>query len=602
MGFHTHVLKRTVLPMIALVAASVPALAVVSVVPPPSAAPGKVQAVVPGLTYTVLNRPGPQVVHVLTMRPNALLSLAPSQMSGSLSQRATLSSGMAARLPTGATAGINADYFDLTTGTPSGVLTVGQHLWTSPEPSRSALTIANGGALSIGKLTLAGRYQKLDPAGATPQPIRTFRAVNRLLPATSSTGVVVYTPDLGRPTPSTPGYEAVVALDGSVALSINTPVQGTVVAQATGGSTVVAPGQIVIYGKNGSGNNVATELAVGSRVQIEAAIAGIAPDAWGSVGGGPMLVQGGVPIVSPGEGFRASQLTAYTTRTAVGQTADGRILMVVSEGPQQGKKGYTAAQQGEMMVSLGATDAIGFDAGGSSLMALGRQQLIPWTSERAIADGLIASYLGAQISIPNPQRLSPNGDGLADSAALDVQSPVAGHTVVSLARRGGAFSTTLLDHSSGPASNQIAIDPATLAMPEGPYVVTSTLTPADGSAPTTMNRNLVVDGTLGAMKAALKYVGKGKAKGKPKGKPKGKERRTTMSTSFTLSRIARVTVKIVNRSGATVATAASNKKFSAGSRTVAWSGTALPAGKYSVVVMARSSYGLSGLQDSLRLR
>ncbi len=113
-----------------------------------------------------------------------------------------------------------------------------------------------------------------------------------------------------------------------------------------------------------------------------------------------------------------------------------------------------------------------------------------------------------------------------------------------------------------------------------------------------MNRNLVVDGTLGTMKAALKYVGKGKAKGKPK----GKERRTTMSTSFVLSRIARVTVKIVNRSGATVATAASNKKFSAGSRTVAWSGAALPAGRYSVVVMARSAYGLSGLQDSLRLR
>ncbi len=598
MGFHTHVLKRTILPMIALAAASVPALAVVSVVPPPSAAPGKVQAVVPGLTYTVLNRPGPQVLHMLTMRPNALLSLAPSQLSGSLSQRATLSSGMAARLPTGATAGINADYFDLTTGTPSGVLSVGQRLWTSPEPSRSTLTIANGGALSVGKLTLAGRYQKLDPAGATPQPIRTFRAVNRALPSTSSTGVVIYTPELGRPTPSTPGYEAVVALDGGVALSINAPVQGTVVAQATGGGITVAPGQIVIYGKNASGNNVATEMTVGSRVQIEAAIAGIAPDAWGSVGGGPMLVQGGVPIVSPGEGFRASQLTAYTTRTAVGQTADGRILMVVSEGPQQGKKGYTAAEQGEMMVSLGATDAIGFDAGGSSLMALGRQQLIPWTSERPIADGLIASYLGAQISIPNPQRLSPNGDGLADSGTLDVQSPVAGHTVVALTRRGGAFSTTLLDQIGGPASNQVAIDPATLAMPEGPYVVTSTLTPADGSAPTTMNRNLVVDGTLGTMKAALKYVGKGKAKGKPK----GKERRTTMSTSFTLSRIARVTVKIVNRSGATVATAASNKKFSGGRRTVAWSGTALPAGRYSVVVMARSSYGLSGLQDSLRLR
>ena len=216
---------------------------------------------------------------------------------------------------------------------------------------------------------------------------------------------------------------------------------------------------------------------------------------------------------------------------------------------------------------------------------------MPWTSERPIADGLIASYSGAQISIPDPQRVSPNGDGLADSATLDAQSPVAGHTVVTVARRGGGgFSTTLLDQSGGPANNQLTIDPKSLGMPEGPYVVTTTLTPADGSAPTTMNRNLTVDGTLGNMKASLKYSGKGKG------------RRTAMTTRFSLTRQSKVTVKIVNNAGSTVATVVSNRKYSPGSRTVTWTGKALPAGPYSVVVLAKNSYGTSGLQDSLRLR
>jgi hypothetical protein len=537
-----------------------------------------------------MNRAGPQVLHVLTMRPNALLSLAPAQLSGSLSARATLTSGMTARLATGATAGINADYFDLATGTPSGVLSNG-HLWTSPEPSRSALTIANGGALSVGKLTLAGRYQKLDPTAAAPFPIVGFRSVNRALASTSTTGVVVYTSDFGRPTPKGGVQEALVSLDGGVPLPVNAPVQGTVVSQGSGGGLTAGPGQVIISGKSTSGNVVTRDLTPGSRVSIEAAIAGIPADAWGSVGGGPMLVQGGVAIPSAGEGFTASQLTGRTTRTAVGQTADGRILMVVSEGPQQGKKGYTAAEQATLMVSLGAVDAVGFDSGGSSLMALGRDQIVPWTSERPIADGLIATYTGAQISIPNPQRVSPNGDGLADSATVDAQSPVAGHTVVTIARRGGGgFSSTLLDQSGGPADNQITIDPKSLGMPEGPYVVTTTLTPADGTAPTTMNRNLTVDGTLGNMKASLKYSGKGAS------------RRTAMSTSFTLTRQSKVTVKIVNNAGSTVATAVSNKKYSPGARTVTWNGKALPAGSYNVVVLAKNSYGTSGLQDSLRLR
>jgi hypothetical protein len=590
MGFHTLVISRLILPVAALAALAAPALGAVSVVPPPSAAAGKAQPLVPGLTYTLMRRAGGQVLHVLTMRPTAspLLSLAPADLSGSLSTRASLSSGMATRLATGATAGINADFFDLATGTPSGVLS-NNHLWTSPETSRSALTIASGGALSIGRLTLAGRYQRLDPAAPTPYPITTFRAVNRPLPSSSATGVVVYTSDLGRPTPTGGVQEALISLDGGAALPVNAPVQGTVVAVGSGGGSTMAPGQVVISGKGTSGNVVTRDLVPGSRVSLEAAIAGIPAGAWGAIGGGPMLVQGGIAITSPDEGFSSSQISSRTTRSAVCQTNNGRILMVVSEGPQQGRRGYTMAEQANLMVSLGCMEAMGFDAGGSSLMALGRDQIVPWSNERPIADALIVNYTGAQISIPSPQRVSPNGDGLAESATLDAQSPVAGHTVVTIARRGGGFSTTLLDRSGGPDNTQISINPKSLGMPEGPYVVTSTLTPADGSTPTTMNRNLTVDRTLGNLRTSLKLTGKGAG------------RRTALRARFTLTRQSKTTVKIVSSAGTTVATAVSNRKYSPGSRTVTWTGKALPKGTYTVVVLARNSYGTSGLQESRRL-
>ncbi len=584
------ILRRVLIPAAIAACAAAPALGAVTPVPTSGAAAGKTTAIVPGISYKVVRRAGPQVVHVVTFRANALTRLAPAQASGSLVRRATLSSGMSARLAQGATAGINADYFGLSTGTPSGVLSVGTRLLTSPEAARSALTIGAGGALSVGRLALAGRYQRLDDAGETPFPIRTFRAVNRPLPATSGTGVVVYTPERGAPTPTQPGYEVVVALDGGGGLSVNGSVQGTVIAQRAGGGTAMAEGQVVLYGKNTSGTAIQNELPNGSRVEIEAAIPGIGADAWGAVGGGPMIVQSGVPVADAGEGFTTTQIRSRTTRTAVGQTGDGAILMVVSEGPQQGVRGYTAAEQGTLMASLGAVDAIGFDSGGSSLMAIGPNQLVPWAGERAIADMLVAYYAGAQLSIPADNRVTPNRDGITDSVTLGAQSPVAGRTVVTIARRGGGYSSTLLDRSGPQAYTPITIDPRAIGMKEGPYNITATLTPSDGSPATTQKRIVVVDGTLGSLRVSSR----------------GAKKTRKVTASFTLSRSARVTVRVTSATGRVVATPANGKRMARGRQSVVWNGMSgkVPAraGRYTVTVLATGPYGQSGLRDSVRVR
>jgi len=566
----------------AMVAA--PAVGAPQPVPTSGASAGKLTRIVPGITYQVLNRRGPQRLHVVSFTYNALTRMAPAQASGSLTRRATLADGMAARLAQGATAGINGDFFSLTSGTPSGVLAVGPELLASPESTRSSLALGAGGALSVANLALKARYRKVDPATGTKGPRRLVRAVNRPLASTSTSGVTVYTPAYGGPTPTEPGYEVLVALDGGAAFPVSGTVSGTVIAQRGGGGTPIGSGQIVLSGKNLSGVNLFSDFLPGARMEIDTSVPGVAPDAWGAIGGGPTLVRNGRAVTASGESFSTYQRNGRTTRSAVGQKADGTILMVVSEGPQQGVRGYTMSEQAQMMASLGVVTGMGLDAGGSSMMAIGPNQVVPNTGSRAISDMLVAYYAGAQLSIPPDNRITPNGDGVSEDLTLGAQSPVAGTTTVTIARRGGGFSASLLDRTGDAAYTPITINPRALSMPEGPYNVTATLTPADGSAATSQKRIIVVDRTLGSLRVAS-----GRAKG---------ARRVT--ASFRLSRPARVTARVTTASGRVVATLARNKRMPRGRNSVTWNRAR--AGSHYVTVYATSSLGRTGLRDAVRVR
>jgi len=58
-------------------------------------------------------------------------------------------------------------------------------------------------------------------------------------------------------------------------------------------------------------------------------------------------------------------------RTAIGIDSDtGKILLVVVDGRSEFSSGYTLVELAELMVQLGAEEALNLDGGGSSTMAV----------------------------------------------------------------------------------------------------------------------------------------------------------------------------------------------------------------------------------------
>ena len=87
------------------------------------------------------------------------------------------------------------------------------------------------------------------------------------------------------------------------------------------------------------------------------------PDVFDAVGGAPMLMRGGSPTPICGS-------CARQPRTAVGLTADGKILLVVVDGRSRRSIGVTLAQLRGIMRDLGAVTALNLDGGGSSEMVV----------------------------------------------------------------------------------------------------------------------------------------------------------------------------------------------------------------------------------------
>ena len=585
-------MRRAVpLALAALVAAPAAALAKGPVQALPPLKPPAILEVAPGIGYQRQVQGNGQVVDIVRSAPSPRIALAPALAAGSPVARGSLTGAVSAGLQQGVVAGMNGDFFSYSTNSPSGVLLLNGDLVHEPEASRPALVFPPDGLLAAASLVLQGRFQAIDPTGVRRYAIRAFSGINR--PAQRGSETILYTPAFGAATPAGGSrYEVSVRLDQPGPLTPNLPRTGTVVGAAQGGGMAIGPGTVVLTGVGSSGPPLVAELPLGQGVALTPGLLGLPPGSLNAIGGGPALVSGGAAVPRPSIGYTSGQLDARTSRSAVGQTASGSLMLVTAQGPSQGSPGVTTAEQARLMSSLGATTAFAMDAGGSAQLALNTGPVVPWSSPRAISDVLLLSYNGVTLT-PLPFRVSANADRVDDSATGVVRSPAPGVATVTIARRTGRPTKRIWQGPLGPGAVKVNVNPKRLRLGDGVYVVVAKFTPADGGGETEQRRRVIFDRTLSSLTARPSTTGA------------GRRARGRLAVRFRLLRPARVTVRVLSPSGSTIATLARNRLVRQGRRTIVWNrrrGTSLVSGTVRVTVEARSRFGTTGLVRSATLK
>ena len=96
-------------------------------------------------------------------------------------------------------------------------------------------------------------------------------------------------------------------------------------------------------------------------------------------GGGPVLVQNHTASITNNEErkFAGKAIQDKHPRTAIGYTADGKMIIVVVQGRMKGlAEGATLPQLAKIMLELGCVEAMNLDGGGSSCMLVNGKETI----------------------------------------------------------------------------------------------------------------------------------------------------------------------------------------------------------------------------------
>jgi 3',5'-cyclic AMP phosphodiesterase CpdA/exopolysaccharide biosynthesis protein len=270
------------------------------------------------------------------------------QYSGTVTERETVRNG-AER--TGATAAINADFFDINNSDAPLGPGIGRAdgLINAPTEGRNqAVAVTEAGAVHLAQIFLEGEVRVGDGPALELSGVNTFR-----LPAD---GIGLFTPLWGE-------YTRAESVAGAEETAEVTIVNGIVADVSDNvGSGAIDEDTLVLVGGD-AGAKALLDLEVGEQVDVRYAPRSDVGEIAAAVGGSHVLVRDGVP-----QSFTDA---AVHPRTAVGISEDGsEVFLVVVDGRQAHARGMSLTELGEFMHGLGAHEALNVDGGGSSTMVV----------------------------------------------------------------------------------------------------------------------------------------------------------------------------------------------------------------------------------------
>jgi exopolysaccharide biosynthesis protein len=506
----------------------------------------------PGVTYSkrVQFTPhGPVVLNVITApKPGGLYSLQPVLSNESIVGREKVTD-MQKRMSASATvAGVNGDLFNWNDGHPSGVLIRNGVLEHPPLAERTSVGIASDGTLQPDRVSLLGYWR-----GAGQR----FRV--GLNDPPGENGFSLFTHAYGATTPAASGAAEVV-LHPFPDVTPNTDLIGVVadVISPSSGKTAIPLDGAVLQARGSGAFRLVGDAALGTSLTIRYTLNPTWDGIVNAIGGGPLIVRDGKPIFRANESFTTAQLAPHDPRTAIGQRADGKIVMVAVDGRQPGySAGVTSFELALAMMQLGAVTASGLDAGGSTTMAFDGQLLnrpSDKVGERSVAEALVVAYAGVYVPPASAPVLSPNRDGVAEVENLSYK----------LVRP-----STVEADLVGPNGLTLPIDAGTRApgtyrfawtgggQPEGSWKFSVTATD-DLEQASTAERTFALNNTLASLAVKPKAL-------------KLRKTRTRLLASFTLARPAKVTATIETAKGITVRVL-SRRSAGAGAQQLQWNG------------------------------
>jgi flagellar hook assembly protein FlgD len=529
---------------------------------PAPAAPVRGQTLMPGVVYSrqvEFTSHGPVVVHVISApKPvGGVYQLKPVLSNNAILGRERVTSMQRSVSSVATVAGVNGDLFAWKDGHPTGTLIRSGVLDSGPSAERSSVGIDADGNLHVDRVAMSGTWK------GTGQRRRV--GINE--PASKRT--TLYTPAWGPRTPAEQSAVSVI-LQSFPAARPNADLTATVTQVVPGGNQPIPPGGAVLVARTDA-QFLTQEAPVGTTLSVKLLLTPQWGNVTDAVGGGPMIVRNGKPVFRSFELFTAAQLATRNPRTAVGQTADGRVLLVAVDGRQPGySTGLTNFELALLMMRLGAVTASALDAGGSTTMAFDGKLLNRPSDrggERPVAEALLVFYYGVYAPAADPF-LSPNGDGAFDRETFSYKLVTPSTVSASLVGPSGA--TIPLDSGRrGPGTYRFTwsgAGPAGAAAPEGKWAFSVDATDDQGRR-STADRQFSLNTTLGFVAA--------QATG----------RRVT--ATFKLARAARVATRIETPGGAIVRTLP-GRSLDAGTFTTSWSGRP---GKYVASISATNDAG-----------